>query len=231
MKKKSIGHFLVLAATSLLPCLCLPTASRADTTIPAGYDYFSTDPTGTTFGGTNFHGVPIGPGQTDTIVQRLGAADLPPGGSVNVSVLVDAMQLESVGAMFGSENGFLTLNPALTSGGTENINANGTFTSTLNVYFDVYAGSLTGTSEGTVAFSLNGSGNWSSTPGGFHEATSYFDVTPDISFDDSAWTTAGQGGDMTLDGVSDATSTLALLSLPLVVFALGAARGKAARRV
>jgi len=222
---------MVLAAASLLTGLGLPTPSRADLTIPAGFDFFSTDPTSTTFGGNQFEGVPIGPGQTDTIVQRLSAVNLPTGGSVNVSVLVDAMQLQSLASMFGSEDGFLTLNPNETSSGTQDINANGTFTSTLNVYFDVYAGSLTGTSEGTVAFSLSGSGDWSSTPGGFYEATSYFTVTPETSLDNSSWTAADQSGYLTLDGVPDATSTLALLLLPLVIFALGAARGRVAGRV
>jgi hypothetical protein len=63
---------------------------------------------------------------------------------------------------------------------------------------DVYAGSLTGTFEGAVAFSLTGSGDWSLTPAGWYETTSYFDVTPEISLDNSTWTTANQSGDMTL---------------------------------
>jgi hypothetical protein len=153
---------MVLAAASLLTGLCLPSQSRADVVYP-GYDLFTTVEGGTMFEGINFQGVPLntfnfggsigtlGVGNTDTIVQRLAPAVTVPG---TFSLQMDALQLESVVPMFpGNTYGFITLDSSQASTGTMDINA-GTFSSSLNVYFDVRAGSLGGPIVATGALAL-----------------------------------------------------------------------------
>jgi hypothetical protein len=234
MKNKPIRLAIVMAGAVLLSGLCLPTPTRADVSVPAGYDFFTTDPSGTTFGGVNFQGVPLGTygplnvGSTDTIIQRLSDVTVPAGGSVSVSIQVDAMQLQSVLPMFaspsGSQYGYLTLDNSEASIGTMTINSSGTFSSSLDVFFDVYAGSLSGTLEAAGSLSLSGSGNWSPAPNGWYVATSYFDVTPTITFAPDTWTTADQNGVLTLQSTVPEPSTCLAGAMLLIPLGAGAVR-------
>jgi hypothetical protein len=254
MKNKSIRHVMALAAAGLLTGLCLPSSSRAHTNDP-GYDLFSTVAGGTVFNGMNFHGVPLDTynfggsiglqnvGATDTIVQRL--QTVTPTGST--SLQMDALQLESVAPMFGpSTYGFITLD-GTPSTGTLNINNNGTFTSTLNVYFDVCVGSLTGPVAETGEVTLSAAGDWS------HNAPPESLLIPGVNYDlngvdaSADFWPSGAGGPSTpfsetgpFDGftethevgdtVPDAASTLALLLMPLGLLALAAGREPAVSR-
>jgi hypothetical protein len=151
---------MLLAALGLLIGVLHPTPSRADA-VAAGYDLFSTDASGTTFEGANFQGVPLGTynfggmigvqnvGNTDTIVQRLSDVTTPG----TTMLVMDALQLETVAptSLGGGPVGnyFITLQstdgtgPASVGSMTINSGPN-TFSSTLDVYFDVHFGSLNG---------------------------------------------------------------------------------------
>ncbi|MGA3403570.1 MAG: PEP-CTERM sorting domain-containing protein [Acetobacteraceae bacterium] len=169
-------------------------AAWADVVV-AGSDYFltvpgsltpSSPPPGGTWGnipgvGTIlFQGVDFGPGGADTIIQRQADATIngPP-----VSIQITGLQLESEApvAAFGNINVYASLDPTrlgndtgtLTVSGTS---AGGTFSSTLNVYFDICttvgvngvgcgSGTLLGTGSytGSTVGTSTGS-EWSSTP-------------------------------------------------------------------
>jgi len=226
---------MVFATTCLLIGLFLPTPGRASV-IDAGYDLFSTDPSGTTFGGVNFQGDPLGAynfgggsvnvGNTDTIIQRLSTVTVPASGSVNVNIQVDAMQLESVSPMFGAQNGFLNLDGSQLSSDTGSlaINANGTFTSFFDVFFDIQAGSLTGTTEATGSLSVTGSGDWVSTPSGWYVTSSSYDVTPQLSTGSANWPTASESGVMTLTTAVPEPGTMIAGALMLLPLGSGAVR-------
>ncbi len=74
------------------------------------------------------------------------------------------------GGMFPLDTYYITLDPITPSTGTLNINFNttdtgGTFTSALDVVFDIHAGSLTGTVVGTDSLTLSsGSEPWQRPP-------------------------------------------------------------------
>jgi hypothetical protein len=251
---------MVLGTASLLTGLCLPTPSRAQpvdagydllTAVPGGATFDGINWQGVPLNTYNFGGS-IGVqnvGNTDTIIQRLAAATVPG----TVSVQMDALQLESAVPAFGGNYAYITLDPNYTSVGTLTIESlpsagsPGTFNDYFNVYFDVRYGSLSAPIEETDGVALTGAGFWSndappgaltipgvnydlngvdtsadfwlSSPSGGpeYQSISDFEVTPAISFE---YTTS----------VPDATTTLALLLMPLGIFALGAARGKVARR-
>jgi hypothetical protein len=122
-----------------------------DLGVPAvalGSDYFATQ--GGTFfdfgpgiGPVPFMGLPIGPGNTDTIVQR--QADAAIGGAA-IPIQITALSLKSVapvnvgGSFFDV---FVTLDPAHLANDTGTMSimgtlAGGTFTSSLNVFFDAH---------------------------------------------------------------------------------------------
>jgi hypothetical protein len=249
MKSKSIRHVMVLAAASLLTGFCLPTPSRA-LPVYEGYDLFDTVPDGTWFDGVHWHGVPllrwnfgsglVNVGNTDTIIQRLAPAITVPG---TFNLQVNALQLQSVLPMFGSDYGYITLDSGHASGGQININA-GTFSSTLNVYYDLRDGGLNGSIMGSGMVTLTSIGLWS------HDAPPDALTIPGVNYllngvDTSAdfWpsgpggpgtpftesSTAGDQHEVGATSVPDATSTLALLLMPLGLFALAEARGKVAR--
>jgi hypothetical protein len=162
MNRRRLCHW-----PKLLPCLLLcATIARADLFVLKGSDYFQTD-AGTMFSGVPFMGVPLGTpglGNTDTIVQRLADADFPSvGTSATVRIQLTALQLESVVPTdfgLGTDFYFITLQTARAGGGqispgTMTINLNspndgtpanpeGTFDSSLDVFFDVRKGSLNG---------------------------------------------------------------------------------------
>jgi hypothetical protein len=253
MKSKSIRHVIVLAAASLLIGLCLPTPSRALPSVYEGYDLFDTWPDGTMFDSVRWRGLPLSifnfggalgiqnVGATDTIIQRLAPAITVPG---TFNLQVNALQLQSVLPMFGSDYGYITLDSGHASGGQININA-GTFSSTLNVYYDLRDGGLNGSIMGNGMVTLTSTGLWS------HDAPPDALTIPGVNYllngvDTSAdfWpsgpggpgtpftesSTAGDQLEVGTTSVPDTTSTLALLLIPLGLFALAEARGKVARR-
>ncbi len=151
-------------------------------TVAQGSDYFQTQ-AGTQFtfpgptGTVDFMGVPFGPGLTDTIVQR--QADAVINGPA-IPIQITGLQLESTAPVtLGLYSGpiFVSLDPtklALDTG-TMSIagsTAGGTFTSTLDVYFDVCTavgvdgvGCGTGAPLATDMVALSNSGaNWAPNP-------------------------------------------------------------------
>jgi hypothetical protein len=156
MKRLSGVLLFVFGLTGSQPGI----ATRYD--VLAGSDYFVTQP-GTIFAGVPFAGVPIGPGGSDTIVERLQDVSLGTGApaSGTTPLLMTDLELEStVPADFGLGTGFyfITLQsarggPATTGDMTINLNANddhtpsapeGTFSSFFDVFFDVRFGAANG---------------------------------------------------------------------------------------
>ena len=147
--------------------------------VALGSDYFQTA-AGTFFnfggsiGSVNFMGLPIGPGNTDTIVQRQADASI---GGPAIPIQIVALSLEStapvnIGGSFFDV--FVTLDPAnltndtgtMSIGGTT---AGGTFSSNLNVFFDAHFQPVSTGSAFDVlsSISLSNAGSlWSSTPSG-----------------------------------------------------------------
>jgi hypothetical protein len=90
-------------------------------------------------------------------------------------LLMNALQLESVGpttfgGLYPLNTYYVTLNPSAASTGAMTITfatpTSGTFTSTLDVNFEINAGSLTGTTVYTGDLTLTNAGDtWSTTPG------------------------------------------------------------------
>jgi MYXO-CTERM domain-containing protein len=157
-----------LSILSIFGCvfsLCCTAHAAPATGVDAGYDLFQTTP-GTTFMGAPFVGVPLGTfnfggstgvqnvGDADTIIQRM--ADASPPGPATVPLVMDALQLESAApiALGGGPLGFyfVTLQSTDMTGppsvGAITINFNGpnggTFSSTLDVFFDIHFGALNG---------------------------------------------------------------------------------------
>jgi hypothetical protein len=149
----------------LAAALAVPSALQGSDTIHSGWDLLFTEP-GTTFAGVGWQGVGLGNfdfggstgvqwvGGVDTIVHRTTDAHGP---SDTVPLTLAALQLETVdpisfgGGPFGDY--FLTLQSVrggTASGGTMNITfgpegePHGTFNSTLDVFFDIRFGSLSG---------------------------------------------------------------------------------------
>jgi hypothetical protein len=127
-------------------------AADIDPTVPSvalGSNYFATQPgTHFNFGGgvgdVNFLGLPIGPSNTDTIIQRKADAVL---GGPAIPIQIVALSLKSaapvnVGGSFFDV--FITLDPAnfANDTGTMSIAGNtttgGTFSSALNVFFQAH---------------------------------------------------------------------------------------------
>lgn len=134
--------------------------------------------------GVPFNGVPVGPGSTDTIVQRLNAVNLGTGsgGLGTTSLLMTQLELMSaVPANFGLGVGtyFITLQsarggPSTTGSMTINLTAGddhlptgpeGTFSSFFDVFFDVRFGSANGPIALSSDLSLTNSGaSWDANP-------------------------------------------------------------------
>ena len=170
-------------------CVVVNHAAYASTfQVAPGYDLFQTG-SGTMFTGLgNLMGVPEGTynfggsigvqntGLTDTIIQRTTAAT---SGSPTVQLIVDSLQLETVapvsflGGPFG--NYFVTLQPASAAGGPlstgtltvswDGTGLAGTFSSTLDVFFDIHFGALNGPVVYSSNLVLSQSGaSWSDLP-------------------------------------------------------------------
>ena len=178
---------VALCFGAILALSFCPTARAIEIEILSGPEYFATQP-GTEFsfgsyGTINLMGVPFGPGNTDTIVERLSQAPVSPGGTIQIPIEIVALSMESTqplniaGSLF---NVFVTLNPAQLNNdtGQMTITANsagtgGTFTSSLDVYFDAClqpgaqgVGCANGTSPIATGEEVltNSGANWSMTP-------------------------------------------------------------------
>jgi hypothetical protein len=167
-------HFLLGVACIGLLGLALPGPARADTVV-LGSDYLETEP-GTQFnlgslGIVPFIGNPIGPGSTDTIVQRKADATIG-GGSIPIQIV--ALSLRSVNPV--NIGGFLyrldaRLDPANLNNdtGTMTISgtgAGGTFSSNLTVFGEVDFTPLNGGGPIPAAFTqkiFSSTANWTST--------------------------------------------------------------------
>ena len=154
MKPISNRFVMYLAGPAFLALLVSPGSARAQSAddpcrnpagcVENGSDYFQTQP-GSMFNGTPLMGVPFGPGLTDTVVQR--TADIPIGVTpTGPNLMFTGLQMEStapvtVGAFTGHI--FISLDPNPTGSqdkGTMAIAgtlAGGTFSSSLDVFFDV----------------------------------------------------------------------------------------------
>jgi len=132
-------------------------------TVSARYDLFETLPVSSFPGLGNLMGVPLGTfdfgsgpvgvGTTDTIVQRLSDVTVAaPGDTGSTGLLVKALQMETVTPVdfggAGLDNYFVTLSQSQPSTGTIDITfaspAGGTFSSSLEITFDIRKGSLNG---------------------------------------------------------------------------------------
>jgi len=135
----------------------------------AGSDYLVAQP-GTSFLGVPFNGVAVGPGGSDTVIERLSQVNLGTGAPSSGTTVLLMTQLElmtgtPVNLGLGVGTYFMTLQsnrtaaeggpgPSSTGSMTINLNNNddhapfgipeGTFSSSLDVFFDVRLGSSTG---------------------------------------------------------------------------------------
>jgi hypothetical protein len=162
--------FSGVACAMLLLASAKVSQSAALPVVVLGSDYFTTVPAGTTFPGLgNLMGVPLGgvDGNADTVVQRLQDAvfpGLPTSTAPSINIALAALQLETVApvnfAGNGVDNYFVTLQSARAAGGTASLgtmtitltslddgtaaNPEGTFTSSIDVFFDIRKSSLNG---------------------------------------------------------------------------------------
>ncbi|NQZ23997.1 MAG: PEP-CTERM sorting domain-containing protein [Colwellia sp.] len=177
---KTIANYSrLLAGIFFFGCLMLPSQAKASLIVESGFDLFTTVTPGTTFGGFEFMGVPLGPfdfgtgpinvGNTDTIVKRLEQADGGGGtsGSDTIDIEIVALQLRSVDIIdlgAGLNYYYATLSTTQQSLGKMTINFDnmlgGTFdTSFFDVFFDIRLGSLSGAIVASNMINLNSSGN------------------------------------------------------------------------
>lgn len=168
------------ALLALLLSTALKPGFGAIMNVLAGSDFLTTAP-GTTFNGVPFQGVPIGPGSTDTIVERLQNVNVSSGTGTTPIQLIALQLMSSAPANFGLGVGtyFITLQSTRngpSSTGTMTINFNGTddnlpntpegtFSSFFDVFFDVRFGSLTGPIAMSTSLVLSNSGaSWDANP-------------------------------------------------------------------
>ena len=121
MQKTIVKRLGLFATASLLAGWMVPSSSRADIVVAAGWDLFHTDANQTTFAGMGFGGVPLdnfpftgvgdrNTGFTDTIVQRQAGATFTQVGQTvaNIPIQIVALQLKS-GSMFENQTGPLAV--------------------------------------------------------------------------------------------------------------------------
>jgi hypothetical protein len=194
MRQCAVGKTMLVALVAALAAIANPPEAKADFHVAAGWDLFTTDPAGTNFNGVPFGGVPLGTfdfdntfgrgigvqnvGSTDTIIQR--TSDVITGGGAGSSgvtpLLMEALQLKSaVPTDFGLGVGFyfITLQSARggpASAGTMTITFDGTglagtFSSSLDVFFDIRLGALNGpiAQSGDLVLTSIGT-SWSNIP-------------------------------------------------------------------
>jgi len=156
-------------------------AAHADSVAP-GYDLLSTQP-GTVFFGTPFDGVPLGTynfggsigvqnvGPVDTIIERFPGVSSP-GGSVGLAIA--ALQLETAipTSLDGGPVGFYFLTLQSAQGGPLSLGLESigfgpnTFSSSLDVNYDLRFGSLTGPIVSSGSYVATSSGTWTHSPAG-----------------------------------------------------------------
>ena len=169
----------VLGTVGLSAIGFLGVANPADAaTVVAGSDYLSS-PAGLSFydfpgiGIVNFQGLPIGPGDTDTIIKRQDCVFS--GSSCHTDIEMTDLSLVSTEAInIGGSffDIFVSLTPQTTSNGKMWINDDGTFSSELNVLFDVsFAPQGSGIGSASCILQncsfadiLTASGQWGSQP-------------------------------------------------------------------
>jgi len=160
MRDRSFFKVLTLGLAIGFVACARPAESRAAIVSP-GYDLFHTvaavtdPPLGTMVGvplGTYDFGNGMGPvpvGNADTIVQRNNLVSEPVGDTGTTSLTVKALQFASL----TTPGLFVTLDPTIASTGSMAITFvtadSGTFTSTLDVHFEIHMGSLIGPVVGT----------------------------------------------------------------------------------
>ena len=171
MIPRSLRMVSVCGVFGLAAILLTPGESRAGFHVAAGYDLFQTDSSGTSITGLgNLMGVPLGTynfggsigvqnvGNADTIIQRTMDVTGSGAGSTGSSPLVmQALQLETMAPInfmgLGLTNYFVTLQSVrggTASTGSINITFDstglaGTFTSSIDVFYDIRIGSINGT--------------------------------------------------------------------------------------
>ncbi len=158
-----VRHVATCCVLIAIACLLARPVDASTLDVAPGYDLFETDSTQTVYDGLgNLMGVPIGDynfggaiglqnlGSTDTMLQRLATATP---GDPTVNVAVAAMQLETVAPVnfggFGVDNYFVTQSLTNLSSGTMTVSWDGTglagtFSSTLDVFYDIHKGALNG---------------------------------------------------------------------------------------
>lgn len=236
--------------------LACPSISRGQPyTIAPGWDLFTTATPPTMFDNIPFQGVPLGTfnfggsigiqnvGNTDTIIQRLTPITGSSGGTVSFTADLAALQLVSVNpvSIGGGPVGYYFLTLQSERGGTASTdsglmyfnpdNTGGTFTDTLNVYYDLRFGSLIGPIVSSSDVSLVNAGTtWT------HDG-SYPPVIPGVNqslnggsdtsgdFWAGEWTVADQSGDMILVPNPE-PSSLALLCVGVLCLAIKTRRGR-----
>ena len=198
------------------------------------------------YGGVDWQGVPLGAfnfggsigvqnvGNTDTIIQRLGPTVTTPGGIMPITVA--ALQLQTVNpvSLQGGPLGYYyaTLDTGQPNTGSLTISSfpsdgsTGNFSSTLDVFFDVRFGSLTGPIVSQASATLVDSGNWGVDPPPppalpmiYVDLTGdRFIVTPDVGLTDTIVQRFYPSG-------TPEPSGLALLCLGLLGLAIKTRRG------
>ena len=190
MSIRAIKQSLLVILIGALAALASPSASWASFIIDPGFDLFQTQP-GTSVGGVpfvgvpegtfNFGGGPVGTGNTDTIVHRLGAGVAPggvPGVAPPIPIEMVALHLMSAAPTnFGLGVGFYFVTLQSERGGPASTGTlgitfgpegvpHGTFNSFFDVFFDIRLGSLTGPIALSGSAPLTATGvPWSHFPG------------------------------------------------------------------
>jgi hypothetical protein len=146
--------------------------------IGPGFDLFHTTSGTNVFipniGTIQLTGLPIGPANTDTIVQRKQGCSLNPGDTCNVPIELVALSLQSVTPIQISNSFFdvfVTLTPNTSSSGGMTITRSGTADGTFNSFFDVFfditlqqVGNPSNKAGQSFRDRITGFGTWSTTP-------------------------------------------------------------------
>jgi hypothetical protein len=168
------SHKGVLVCALALGLAFVPPAARAD--ILAGTDYLTTTSAeydfGDSIGTVDLQSNPIGPGNTDTIIQRQSDAVI---NGPSVPFLMTALSLEStapvnIGGSFFDV--FFTLDPSNLANDTGTLSimgspSGGTISSTLDVFFEIQFTPLAPGPAPSPMFgeaTLTGTGTWTSAP-------------------------------------------------------------------
>ncbi len=177
------------ALLTLLVFGAVPASATFLEVVVAGSSFLTTN--NANLGGVEFAGVPIGPyGNADTIIRRNTDASFVTAPSTQgVSITMTNAQLVSLALVdlgLGSDFYYLTLQSARggpASTGTMQITLDGTltggtFTSSIDLYYDIRKGALDGPIALSDSFTLlGGSQAWTSTPNGLLVDGTYPDLT------------------------------------------------------